>query len=366
MSRDVTIRDDASRLAHRLGREAEAVCRHYLGAGQRFGHYWQVGDVHNTPGRSMFVRLQDSRKGPAGKWQDAATGEHGDLLDVIRETCGLIAFSDVLHEARAFLSLPRPEMAHMQPGRSKKPAQVGSAESARRLYAMAKPLQNTLAQTYLHHRGIDDLSGTGASLRFHPRCYHVPEDGSPRQVWPALIAAVTNDKGQITGVHRTWLALDGKGKAPVLPKRKSMGDLLGNAVRFGRLHDDALNVMAAGEGIETVLALRQILPTMPMCAALSANHLAALEFRPHLRRLYIVHDRDPSGRFAKDRLLARACHSGIEAIVLEPQCGDFNEDLLASGIDALRANMRPQISPEDVVRFMHGPANGSTGLSCQN
>jgi len=63
-------RHDAGDLAHRLSRQAEAVCRRYLGAGRRQGHYWLVGDVHNTPGRSLFVRLKDSPKGPAGKWQD--------------------------------------------------------------------------------------------------------------------------------------------------------------------------------------------------------------------------------------------------------------------------------------------------------
>lgn len=42
-------------------------------------------------------------KGAAGKWTDAATGEHGDLLDVIRESCGLLEFGDVLSEARRFL-----------------------------------------------------------------------------------------------------------------------------------------------------------------------------------------------------------------------------------------------------------------------
>jgi len=61
---------DASELANRLGREAEAVCRHYLSNGKREGRYWLVGDVHNSRGRSMFVRLQDSPKGPAGKWTD--------------------------------------------------------------------------------------------------------------------------------------------------------------------------------------------------------------------------------------------------------------------------------------------------------
>ncbi|MFG1379842.1 DNA primase, partial [Xanthobacter autotrophicus ATCC 700551] len=54
-------------LARRLAERAEAVCRHYLSNGRRHGSYWQVGDVRNTPGRSMFVRLRETPKGPAGK-----------------------------------------------------------------------------------------------------------------------------------------------------------------------------------------------------------------------------------------------------------------------------------------------------------
>ena len=61
---------DASELARRLGQHAEAVCRHYLSAGRREGAYWLVGDVRNTPGRSMFVRLRETARGPAGKWID--------------------------------------------------------------------------------------------------------------------------------------------------------------------------------------------------------------------------------------------------------------------------------------------------------
>lgn len=65
-------RHDASDLASRLGRQAEAVCKRYLAAGRRQGNYWQVGDVRNTAGRSMFVRLTGpvSGKGAAGKWQE--------------------------------------------------------------------------------------------------------------------------------------------------------------------------------------------------------------------------------------------------------------------------------------------------------
>ncbi|MGZ9020403.1 MAG: DNA primase, partial [Rhodoplanes sp.] len=103
--------DNAFDLARRMARQAEAVCRHYLSNGRREGRYWLVGDARNTPGRSMFVRLKgaESGKGAAGKWTDAATGEHGDLLDVIRETRGLVDFKDVAEEARTFLSLSHPE-----------------------------------------------------------------------------------------------------------------------------------------------------------------------------------------------------------------------------------------------------------------
>src|SRR5499427_8378455 len=99
---------DASELSRRLAQNVEAVCRHYLSSGRREGGYWLVGDVRNTPGRSMFVRLKESAKGPPGKWTDAATGEHGDLLDVIRESRGLNDLRDVADEARSFLSLPHP------------------------------------------------------------------------------------------------------------------------------------------------------------------------------------------------------------------------------------------------------------------
>ena len=62
----------AAELAHRLARDAEWVCRHYLSNGRREGRYWLVGDVKNTPGRSLFVRLKgaESGKGAAGKWTE--------------------------------------------------------------------------------------------------------------------------------------------------------------------------------------------------------------------------------------------------------------------------------------------------------
>jgi hypothetical protein len=355
---------DASELARRLARQAEAVCRYYLSVGRRQGHYWQVGDVRNTPGRSLFVRLKgpETGKGVAGHWRDAATGEHGDLLDVIRESCGFKDFADVLDEARRFLSLPHAESEREQrrtamPKRRLQPANasapgIGSAEAARRLFAMARPIQGTLAETYLRKRGITILHGT-ASLRFHPRCFYRPEAHEAIETWPALIAAVTDLSGCITGLQRTWLDPAGfsearLGKAPLDTPRRAMGELLGHAVRFGVPGE----VMAAGEGLETMLSLRCVLPALPMAAALSAAHLAALILPATLRRLYIARDNDSAGENAAATLAERAEAAGIEAIALSPRLADFNEDLRRLGLAALRAHIRVQLAPPDVARFL--------------
>ena len=127
-----------------------------------------------------------------------------------------------------------------------------------------------------------------------------------------------------------------------------MGDLLGRAVRFGV----AGEVLTAGEGIETMLSLRCVLPTMPMVAALSAVHLSAILFPDVLRRLYVARDNDAAGDSAVATLLDRAQSAGIEVLVLSPRLGDFNEDLRLLGIDALRAAIRGQIEAQDVARFM--------------
>jgi len=335
-----------SELARRLAEQAEAVCRHYLSNGRRFGRYWIVGDARNTSGRSMFVRLKGPFSGPgaAGKWTDAATGEHGDLLDIIREACRLLDFRDVAEEARRFLALPHPpEPKHTHYNN----IQIGSPDSARRLFAMSRPIPGTLAESYLRGRAITHLTDLPA-LRFHPRCFYRPEDDAPVETWPALIAAVTDLSGTVTGVHRTWLDPSRAGKAPIATPRRAMGHLLGNAVRFGTAQD----VLAAGEGIETMLSLREALPGLAMAAALSANHLAAMLLPCSLHVLYVVRDADPAGDRAAATLTERAQHVGIDARMLSPRLGDFNDDLRMIGLDQLRRHLSEQLTPEHTARFL--------------
>jgi hypothetical protein len=335
------MREDAAALARRLARNAEAVCRHYLSNGRREGRWWTVGDVANTPGRSLFVRLHgpEAGRGAAGKWTDAATGEHGDLLDLIARARGLDTLRDVMEEARRFLSLPAPQRPE-----PRAPVAAGSPDAARRLFHAGQPIKGTLAETYLRARGITYLDDLPA-LRFHPRCYYRADENARVETWPAILAAVTDLDGTITGVHRTWLARDGSGKAPIATPRRAMGRLLGNGVRFGIVQD----VVAVGEGIETMLALRCTLPRMPMIAALSASHLGALAQPPSLRRIYVAQDSDDAGRQATTTLTERAERAGVRPIALSPRSADVNDDLRRSGRDELATWVHVQLAPEDTI-----------------
>lgn len=340
----------ASELSERLAQNVQAVCRHYLPAGRREGRYWMVGDVAGAPGRSLYIRLFETERGRIGNWVDAATGEHGDLVDLIRLNQRHGRLAETIDEAEKFLSLP--PSADVDPCRmaNPPPACVGSPTAARRLFEASKPLAGTLAASYLAARGITHI-GDLAALRFHPRCYYrANEDdlpGTPGS-FPALIAAVTDCDGVQTGTHRTWLDPSGSAKAAVASPRRAMGNILGHTIRFGLAED----VMIAGEGIETVLSLREAVPPLPMIAATSSAHLAAIQFPPSLRRLYVARDRDKAGDGAAAVLTDRVQAAGIELVSLMPELGDFNDDLRQDGATALGTRVIAQLREADRNRFI--------------
>ena len=94
-----------------------------------------VGDVAGAPGRSLYVRLFETTRGSIGNWVDAATGEHGDLVDLIRLNMRHGRLADTIDEAERFLSLPPTTDDDGNPAIFAKPARVGSPAAARRLFA---------------------------------------------------------------------------------------------------------------------------------------------------------------------------------------------------------------------------------------
>jgi hypothetical protein len=329
-------------LAQRLAARAEAVCHYYLPNGVRRGSYWIVGDVSGAKGRSLYVRLRSSSSAAGGHWTDAASGQYGDLLDLVRLNRGLATVSDALDEARAFLNEPpRQAVEHAAYDRGAR-AERHPSEAASRLFALTSPVPGTIAETYLRSRGITAYLDFPA-LGFLANCYYRAEGSIEPKPLPALIARVTNLNGRTTGVHRTWLRADGGGKADLPEPRKALGELHGHGVRFGI----PSVVLAAGEGIETILALRSVLPDLPSVAALSAAHLGALRLPEGLKRLYIACDNDRAGLDAGLALATRAISQGSAARLLVPDRKDFNDDLKSLGLASLVQRLGPHLWRDD-------------------
>ena len=328
------------------------MCRHYLSNGRRQGRYWLVGDADNHPGRSLYVRLKgpNSGKGAAGKWTDAATGEHGDLLDLIARNRHLDRLRDVLDEARAFLSLPQPDPSQSTPHRS--PAPQGSPELARRLFAMSKPLHGSPAETYLRGRAIMHLVGL-AALRFHLRCYYRPDADAQTQTWPALIAAVTD----LAARSPAFIApgLIGPVRARLPSRRRAVPWAISLATRCASAQPRTFSRQARHRNHAVA---PRCASNLAMAAGLSANHLAAMLLPTSLRVLYVVRDADAAGDGAAATLTERARHEGIEAHTLSPLLDDFNDDLRAIGLDQLRRHLSEQLAPEHVVGASIRPERG--------
>jgi len=320
-----------------LAARAEDVCRRYLPNGRRQGRYWICGDLDGARGRSLFVRLRGP--GTPGKFTDAATGEHGDLLDLIRHRINAPTLRAALDEARRFLALP-PASPNRSPGSADRDpggldAPYDATGAARRLWRRCRAIGGSHAERYLRARGLARCRF--AALRYHPELRY--REGSSVRRFPALVAAVTAGDGAITGVQRTWLDPRRPAKAGVATPRKALGRVYGLAVRFGVPADDA--ALVVGEGIETVLSLVTAVPEITAAAALSAGSLGAFAPPPGLARLVIARDNDEDGALAAERLALRCAQAGIAATVVVPAGNDFNDDLVEFGAAALRARFGP-------------------------
>jgi phage/plasmid primase-like uncharacterized protein len=90
-----------------------------------------------------------------------------------------------------------------------------------------------------------------------------------------MVAAVTDCEGRVVGVHRTYLARDGRGKAPVGPNKMTLGPIAGAAVHLAA----AGPTLVVGEGIESALSAMRA-SGFPSWAALSTAGLRTLILPP--------------------------------------------------------------------------------------
>jgi hypothetical protein len=191
-------------------------------------------------------------------------------------------------------------------------------EIALAIWQSAKPAQGTAVERYLVSRGIHLLPR--GVLRFHAGLKH-PSGG----IWPAMVALVTGGAdGTPLAIHRTFLARDGSGKAPVDPQKMMLGPCRGGAVRLEE-SDERLMV---GEGIETCLAAMQA-SGHAAWAALSTSGLHALDLPGDVREVIILADGDEAGEAAAQDCGVRWKHEGRRVRIARPPQGlDFNDLLM--------------------------------------
>jgi putative DNA primase/helicase len=141
-----------------------------------------------------------------------------------------------------------------------------------------------------------------------------------------MVALVTHGAtGSPIAVHRTFLARDGGGKAPVDPAKMMLGPCRGGAVRLG----EPGAVLMVGEGIETRLAA-MLATGNAAWAALSTSGLRSLDLPREIRDVIVLADGDEPGEAAAKECAQRFKREGRRVRIARPSQGmDFNDLLRA-------------------------------------
>jgi putative DNA primase/helicase len=274
-------------------------------AGRKVGGSWTARcPAHNDRTPSLSIREADDGK----VLVHCHAGCDQEQVIAVLRTCGLW----LEYGPRSFSRLAR-----RTDGDDAK-----RSEAALAIWQSAMPADGTLVETYLASRGLH-LPPTSA-LRFHTRLKH-PSVG----VWPVMVALVTRGSdGAPLAIHRTFLARDGAGKAPVDPQKMMLGPCRGGAVRLA----DPGDVLMVGEGVETCLAA-MLATGRAAWAALSTSGLRALDLPRHIRDVIVLADGDVPGEAA-----ARACAwrwkgEGRHVRIAHPPQGlDFNDMLMGRAL----------------------------------
>lgn len=195
------------------------------------------------------------------------------------------------------------------------------------IWQSSKPAQGTPVETYLASRGI--YLPPPDTLRFHVGLKH-----PSGRIWPAMVALLTNGAdGSPLAIHRTYLARNGGGKAPIEPQKMMLGPCRGGAVRLGPPSDELM----VGEGIETCLAAMQA-TGLSAWAALSTSGLKALDLPHTVRAVTVLADGDDPGEAAARDCARRWTHEGRQVRIARAPSGlDFNDLLLRGAGEPERA-----------------------------
>jgi hypothetical protein len=257
-----------------------------------------------------------------GAWCDYAIGAKGDVWGLIEYLAGLDRWIDAYWWALDRLGLGRGVVRSASQDRldrerlaADRAAALARASAdadgkARKAFGFwlsaIEDIRGTPVWTYLSQaRGLpmDQLTHVPGALRYRPALEHFDRESGEITEWPAMVSAMSHwQTGKVRAVHRTWLAPDGQGKAPVPGAKKMMGVAEGCAIRVWKGHGNLSPEQAAlkgqrapliiTEGIEDALTAAIARPDSRVWAAGSLSLLGALGWPDCASAVVLVADND--------------------------------------------------------------------------
>lgn len=331
--------------------------------------------IHNQPDRQGLVTpLNPTRKDRhpgsfviwtqgegAGAWKDYATGEQGDVFDLI----GYLARPqpdrriDIYWWALDFLGLERKAIrckAELDAERERHERERRAAEAREKallakrsralkaLWLSLPPIKDTPAERYLvkaRSIPLDRLGQPPQALRWAEAVDWIdPETGEVTTWRHVMVAAMTLGQ-DVVALHRTYLAPDGSGKRGGAKDKTMIGPARGAAIRLSKgasglspgqaAKRGVTGPLALGEGIETCLPVAVARPDLRVWAAGSLSLMGCVEWPACASAVVLLRDNDwhsPEARAAFDRVEAhwRAQSRGRPVhVVASAVGGDFND-----------------------------------------
>jgi Toprim domain len=300
----MTCRVSPRELAGRLAERIERLVPELLPCARCSGGYWTVGNAEGDAGNSLYIHRSGYK---LSRWTDTATGQFGDLLDLINAALfGGHDLREAIRWASAWLGLdgwgPRPPILSRKarPKPHRHDGDEADIAAARNLWSPGQPLPGTPGERYL--RIARAYNGElPPTLRYSPALNYYPT-GTPL---PALIAAISGPDQKVTAVQRIYRRLDGLGKAGVADPKLTLGRTRDGACRLAPTGRE----LGLSEGIETGLSAMELY-RIPVWAA-CGSRMDAIAIPEGVERLVIFADNGSAGVSAAER--ATIAHGGLDA-----------------------------------------------------
>jgi putative DNA primase/helicase len=252
-----------------------------------------------------------------GTWFCRGCGK-GSGVDLVMRLCGL-EFRDAAKLIEKYISAEPIAEPVINPTNPSPEPQT----KLHRMWAKSKPVvRGDAVDAYLRTRGVG-LDVYPSTIRTAPSLHYFDDDTTG--FFPAMLALVHDVTGKPVTIHRTYIAKDGSGKAPVEKPRKTVS-------KHGKSPHiqvtPIMPTMGIAEGIETALAAMKIF-SVPTWSVISTYGVETFEPPAGVERLIIFgdHDANGAGQKAAHTLAAGlAGHLPVE-VRIPDQVGDWNDVL---------------------------------------